>query len=116
MKKFHIRIVGGWCGNRMVMIRDYLADLLDENGYDVKLDQQSIWENNAPPFFADMVLQLFAAFSADELGGPMLSIRPFLKDLEDPETLVKIFEMLEEHYPVITDLPVGKNPFAVLAE
>ena len=80
MDKFHIRLIGGWCGNRMVMVRDHLSDILTERGYEVKIDQQSIWENYAPPQHVDLVLQLMSAFSETELDPPSLSVRPFLKD------------------------------------
>jgi hypothetical protein len=116
MKKFHIRIVGGWCGNRMVMIRDNLAELLAERGYDVKLDQQSIWENSSPPLHVDMVLQLISAFSPEELNCPSLNIRPFLKDLNYQETLENIFEAVEEHYPAVFDQTSQQNPVSALAE
>jgi len=115
MGKFHIRIVGGWCGNRMFMVKDHLSDLLTIRGYDVKIDQQSIWENYAPPNHADIVLQLIPAFSPDELNCPCLNIRPFLKDLSHQETLESIFKTLEEHYPSATNQPTGVNPFAFQA-
>jgi len=115
MKKFHIRIIGGWCGNRMVMVRDHLATLLEESGYTTKIDQQSIWENYAPPDRADMVLQLIPAFSIEELNCPSINIRPFSKDIHHQETLEAIFKALEEHYPSATNQPAGVNPFAVQA-
>jgi hypothetical protein len=115
MGKYHIRIVGGWCGNRMVIVRDHLAKLLDESGYITKIDQQSIWENYAPPDHADMVLQLIPAFNSEELNSPSLNIRPFLKDIHHIETLEAIFKALGEHYPAATNQPAGVNPFAVQA-
>lgn len=116
MKKFHIRIVGGWCGNRMVMIRDNLSELLADRGYQVKLDQQSIWENSAPPLHVDMVLQLISAFGLDELNCPSLNIRPFLKDLDHQETLDNIFKAVEEHYPISSEDTPPKKPVPALAE
>lgn len=99
MKKFRIRIVGGWCGNRMVMIRDHLAQLLLDRGYQVKIDQQSIWENSAPPQYVDLVLQLFSAFSEDELPCPNVNIRPFAQDIDHRETMANILNALEALYP-----------------
>lgn len=116
MKKFHIRIVGGWCGNRMVMIRDNLTELLADRGYQIKLDQQSIWENSAPPLHVDMVLQLISAFSPDELNCPSLNIRPFLKDLDHHETLANIFRAVEEHYPMSSEHTSPKKTVPVLSE
>ena len=99
MGKFHIRLVGGWCGNRMVMVRDNLDNLLTLRGYEVKIDQQSIWENYAPPQHADLVLQLMPAFSPDELETPSLLVRSFLKDLDHPETLNEVYQAVADLYP-----------------
>ena len=99
MGKFHIRLVGGWCGNRMVMVRDNLTQLLEEKGYEVKIDQQSIWENYAPPQYADLILQLIPAFSPEELKTPSLLVRPFLKDLNHGETLEQVLEIVVKIYP-----------------
>ncbi len=100
MQKFHIRLVGGWCGNRMVMVRDNLNQLLTEQGYEVKIDQQSIWENYALPQHADLILQLMPAFSPEELDPPSLFVRPFLKDLDHPETIAQILKAVSTHYPL----------------
>ncbi|MFO7943872.1 MAG: hypothetical protein R6U51_06195 [Anaerolineales bacterium] len=114
MSTYHIRIVGGWCGNRMVMVQDHLSQLLKQHGYQVSIDQQSIWENYAPPQRADLVLQMIPAFQPEDLVCPSLAVRPFIRDLDDQKTLQKIFSLLEEHYPQVTDLPAGSNPFADL--
>jgi hypothetical protein len=106
MKKIHIRLVGGWCGNRMVMVRDNLFQLLTEKGYEVKIDQQSIWENYAPPQHADLVLQLMPAFSPEELQTHSLLVRPFIKDLDHGETLEQVFEAVSKYYPQINNQAV----------
>ena len=98
MGKFHIRLVGGWCGNRMVMVRDHLDHHLTERGYDIKIDQQSIWDNYAPPQHVDLVLQLMPAFSEEELEPASLHVRPFLKDLDHPETLELVVEAVSRLY------------------
>jgi hypothetical protein len=100
MTKFHIRIINGWCGNRMVIVRDYLADLLTQRNFDVKIDNQSIWENSSAPEHVDLVFQLIQAFSPDELSCPSLPIRPLLKDLNHQETIEQVLKIVEEHYPV----------------
>lgn len=97
--KFQIRIVNGWCGNRMVIVRDHLARLLEARGYHVKLDNQSIWENSSPPERVDLVFQLIPAFQPDELSCPSISIRPLLKDLDHPETLDRVFDIVASTYP-----------------
>jgi len=100
MIKFHIRIINGWCGNRMIIVRDHLANLLAQRNFDVKIDNQSIWENNSAPEHVDLVFQLIPAFSPDELSCPSLPIRPLLRDLDHQETLEQIFRIVEENYPV----------------
>ncbi len=115
MAKFHIRIVGGWCGNRMAMICDHLSELMSDRGYVVKLSQQSIWENSAPPVNADLVLQLIPAFSQEELNCPMVHVRHFVKDLDHPETIAKILSAMEEYYPTASSLLAGNNPQSAAA-
>ncbi len=83
----------------MVMVRDHLSTLLTERGYAIKIDQQSIWENYAPPQHVDLVLQLMPAFSDDELEPPSLLVRPFLKDLDHPETLNQVYEAVANLNP-----------------
>lgn len=103
MGKFHIRLVGGWCGNRMAMVREHLSQLLTEKGYQVKIDEQSIWENYAPPQHVDLVLQLMPAFSSEELDPPSLLVRPLVKDLTHPETLDRILEAVARYYQGVID-------------
>ncbi|MBI9043280.1 MAG: hypothetical protein JEZ06_02270 [Anaerolineaceae bacterium] len=112
MAKYHIRIVGGWCGNRMVMIKDNLTELLTKAGYDLKVTHQSIWETYTLPPSANMILQLVVAFDDSEVSQPLLNIRPFIRDLDHQPTLKLIFDSLEEHYPEITGLPAGENLFS----
>ncbi len=98
MGKFHIRLVGGWCGNRMTMVREHLTQLLAEKGYQVKIDEQSIWESYAPPQHVDLVLQLMPAFSPEELTPPSLLVRSFVRDFDHPETLERVLEAVAEYY------------------
>jgi len=87
----------------MYIVQEHLSKLLAEQGYDVKIDQQSIWENYAPPQHVDLVLQLMPAFTEEELEPPSLLVRPFLKTLDDPKTLDLVFEAVALHYPSIPD-------------
>lgn len=98
MAKFHIRLVGGWCGNRMAMVREHLSQLLTEQGYRVKIDEQSIWENYAPPQHVDLVLQLMPAFSSEELDPPSLLVRPFVKNIDHRDSLNQVFEAVARYY------------------
>jgi hypothetical protein len=83
----------------MVMVRENLSQLLSAQGYEIKIDEQSIWENYAPPQHADLVLQLMPAFSEDELEPPSLLVRKFVKDIDHQETLDRVFQAVELHYP-----------------
>jgi hypothetical protein len=83
----------------MVIVRDHLAALLESMGYQVRIDNQSIWENSAPPQHADLVFQLIPAFSPDEMPCPSISIRTLLRDLNDPETIGRVLAIVREVYP-----------------
>jgi hypothetical protein len=102
MDKFHIRIINGWCGNQMVIIRDHLVKFLADRNYIVKIDNQSIWENSSPPNHVDLVFQLLPAFNSEELSCPSLPIRKLLKDFDHQETLENVLRIVEENYPVST--------------
>jgi hypothetical protein len=93
----------------MVIVRDHLANLLEELGYNVKIDNQSIWENSSPPDHVDLVFQLIPAFKPEELSCPSIHIRPLLKDLNDPETLENVFRIVKEYYPTPTLTPVSQS-------
>lgn len=98
MKKYHIRIVGGWCGNRMAMIEEYLEELLSTRGYHVRIDHQSIWESRAVCPTADLMLQLVPAFTEEEVHCPLLSIRAMSRDLEHEETVSSILAAVADGY------------------
>lgn len=113
MAAYHIRIIGGWCGNRMVIVREYLSELLSDCGYQIKISHQSIWENPAVPSNADLLLQLIPAFKEEEAGCPIVNIKAFIRDLDHLETLKAIIDTLEIDYPHKTGLPAGQRPQAI---
>jgi hypothetical protein len=115
MAPYHIRIIGGWCGNRMVMIRDHLSEILTECGYQVKVTTQSVWETYALPPSASLILQLIPAFNESDTGCPIVNIKPYLRDLDHQGTLSEIISTLEDDYPQKTGLAAGKNPLKVIA-
>ena len=109
MQKLHIRIVGGWCGNRMIIIRDYLEQLIMARGYQIKIDYQSVWESSAVCPTADLMLQLIPAFKQEDVHCPLLNVRPFLRDLDHEETIAIIFDNLEKYYPLVENDSVTLN-------
>jgi hypothetical protein len=110
MAMYHIRIIGGWCGNRMVMIRDFLSEMLADCGYQVKVTHQSVWETYALPPSANLILQLIPAFKPEDTPCPIVNIKPFIRDLDHLETISAIIDVLEIDYPQKTGLPAGHRP------
>jgi hypothetical protein len=100
MPTFKVCVVGGWCGNRMVMLAEYLAEWLQQAGYDCRVVQHSVWNNVSAPPPAQLVLQLLPAYTEAEAGCPVINIRPLLRDLSDPATLERVRQHLQAHYPV----------------
>jgi len=107
---YHIRIIGGWCGNRMAMIQEYLSEILTDCGYQVKVTHQSVWETYSLPPSANLLLQLVPAFKPEDTSCPIVNIKPFIRDLDHLPTLLAIIESLEIDYPQKTGLPVGRRP------
>jgi hypothetical protein len=99
MAIFKVCVVGGWCGNRMVMVAEYLAEWLTQGGYDCRVVQHSVWNNVSAPPPTQLVLQLLPAYTEAEAGCPVINIRPLLRDLSDPATLERIRQHLQAHYP-----------------
>ena len=82
----------------MVIVRDHLHDLLEAKGYSVKIDNQSIWENSSAPDHVDLIFQLIPAFKEEELNCPSIHIRPLSTNLNHPETLEKVYQIVAETY------------------
>ena len=100
MKRFHVRVIGGNCGSKMIVVADHIQEVLARSGYDCKVTTQSIWETMSMPPAVDLILQLLPAFSEDEGECPILYIKPLLADLDDPETMGMIFKTIEARYEV----------------
>jgi hypothetical protein len=102
---YKIIVVGGWCGNRMIIVAEHLANRLEIAGYSCRLKHHSVWENPAPPVGGDLVLQLLPAFTEAETGCPVINIKPMLVDLDHSQTLTRILERVRLDYPLQASLP-----------
>ena len=108
MKPYRICVVGGWCGNRMVMVAEHLEELLQEQGYPSRVTTHSVWDGLSTPPSADLVLQLLPAFTDADTGCPVITIRPMIADYDHAETLAKIFARVRLDYPaVVAPQPVS---------
>jgi hypothetical protein len=101
MTVFKVCVVGGWCGNRMVMVAEFLSEWLQQSGYACRVFHHSIWNNMSAPPPAHLVLQLLPAYTEAEAGCPVINIRPLLRDLTDPATLERVRQHLQTHYMVV---------------
>jgi len=110
MARYHVRVVGGWCGNRIVMVADYLAELFAEKGYDCQVTHQSIWETYSLPPSVDLILQLMPAFTEGEASCPVINIKLLIHDLDHPPTINKILDFLQRQFtaPPGRDLSEGE--------
>ncbi|HTX79062.1 MAG TPA: hypothetical protein VMC62_05315, partial [Longilinea sp.] len=103
MSMYTVCVVGGWCGNRMVIVADHLAEVFDRAGYPCKVSHFSVWENLSSAPRGDLILQLLPAYTAEETGCPVINIKPLLLDLDHAPTIEKILDHLRDHYPVTSD-------------
>ncbi len=100
MSKYRVCVIGGWCGNRLIMVAEHLDELLQKAGYTCQVKSHSIWENYNQPPTSNLVLQLLPAFTEAETGCPVINIRPFLVDLDHPQTMEKIFTQIKGDFSV----------------
>lgn len=106
MQKFHVCVLGGSCGNRMVMIAEHLDELFKQHSYDCRVTSISVWECFSFPPSADLLLQLLPAYKAGEVDCPTINIRKLIQDIDDHDTLELIFNELEKHVRGISQVPV----------
>ena len=99
MTEYKVCVVGGWCGNRMVMVAEHLGEILSRAGMPARVFTHSVWDNFSHPPASDLVLQLLPAFKESELPTPLLTIRPLLADIDHPETIQKILGQVRAGYP-----------------
>jgi hypothetical protein len=94
MSKYHVCVIGGWCGNRLVMVAEHLDELFQKAGFPCQVKSHSVWENFNQPPASNLILQLLPAFTEAETGCPIINIRSFLIDIDHPQTLEKIFTQI----------------------
>ena len=99
MAKYRVCVIGGWCGNRMVMVAEHLQDVLKASGISCQVFTHSVWESYTRPPASDLVLQLLPAFTEKEIGVPVINIKPLLSDLDHPETIQKVLQHVQASYP-----------------
>ena len=100
MGTYRVWVIGGWCGNRMFMVAEHLAQKLADAGFPCSMRTFNAWENYTQPPAADLILQLLPAFSEAETGCPVLNIKPLLADLDDSNTMRRVLEQVRAAYPV----------------
>ena len=96
MSAYRVCVIGGWCGNRLVIVTDHIQELLEAAGYHCIVKSHSVWENYSQPPVSNLILQLLPAFTEAETGCPVINIRPMLLDLDHPKTLSAIFTRIEQ--------------------
>ena len=99
MKTYKVCVIGGWCGNRMFIVADYIAQKLSDAGYPCSIRTFNAWENYTQPPVADLVLQLLPAFTEAETHCPVINIKPFLVDLNHSQTLDRVMQQVQADYP-----------------
>jgi len=102
MAKYRICVIGGWCGNRLVMVAEHIAELLEKKGLDCQVKSHSVWENYNQPPVSNLILQLLPAFTEAEVGCPVINVRPFLIDIDHPQTIEKILTQIQADFALTT--------------
>jgi hypothetical protein len=100
MTEYRVCVIGGWCGNRMIMVAEHLDAVLANAGLPARVTAHSVWDNYTHPPAADLILQLLPAFTQAETGCPVLTIKPMIVDLDHQETIERILNQVRTGYPV----------------
>ncbi len=108
MIAYKICVVGGHCGVRMMVVAQHVDELLQKAGYACQVTHQSLWDHPTPPYSANLILELLPAYTEAEAGCPVVNIKPLLRDLDDPQTVEKIFERVRQTHPLAVSQPVSK--------
>jgi hypothetical protein len=83
----------------MVKVAEHMKELLDEKGYPCNVVTHSATTNTGVPFMTNLVLQLLPAFTPEEAGCPVISVKPLILDLDHPATIEKILNQVQADYP-----------------
>jgi len=110
--RYRVCVVGGWCGNRMIMVADHLRERLSQAGYACTVTTHSVWENYSSPPEGDLILHLVPAYSQAETKSPLINIRPLLADLDHPATMQKILDQVQANSRPVAATPPQKAPIA----
>jgi len=96
---YHVCVIGGWCGNRMLMVAERFTQLFQQSGLACKVSHHSVWDNYSAPPAANLILQLLPAFTESEAGCPVINIKPLLADLDHAETLERVLQQVRADLP-----------------
>lgn len=100
MTSYRICLVSGWCGNLRLIVAEHLEATFRQAGYQYRMSQQSVWDNPAPPQGYNLVLQLMPAFTEAEVGCPVITVKPLLKDHGHGPTMSRVMAHLAATCPV----------------
>jgi hypothetical protein len=98
MHNYKVCVIGGWCGNRMIIVAEHLEELFDRAGFPCRVTTHSVWENYNQPPKANLILQLLPAFTESETNCPVITIKPLLIDLDHYATIEKILKQVQADY------------------
>lgn len=98
MSKYRISVIGGWCGNRLIMVAEHIDQVLQDSGFSCQVKHHSVWENYTQPPSSDLVLQLLPAYTEEETNCPVINIKPLLADLDHPLTIDNILNHMQANY------------------
>jgi hypothetical protein len=95
MSKFKVCVVGGHCGNRVMIVAEQLTELFEKKGIDCQvITHLAAGEYGFPPR-SNLILQLLPAFTKEEAGVPVINIKPLIGDPAHPPTIEKILKQVQ---------------------
>jgi hypothetical protein len=98
MSKFKVCVVGGHCSNRIMIVAEQLTEFFEKQGIDCQVITHGVaYEGSFAPR-SNLILQLLPAFTEEEVGVPVINIKPLIGDPAHPATIEKILKQVQAYY------------------
>jgi len=98
MSKFKVCVVGGHCSNRIMIVAEQLTEFFEKQGIDCQVITHGVAYQGSYVPRSNLILQLLPAFTEEEVGVPVINIKPLIGDPAHPATIEKILKQVQAYY------------------
>jgi hypothetical protein len=95
---FKVCVVGGHCSNRIMIVAEQLTQFFEQQGIDCQVITHGVAYQGSFAPRSNLILQLLPAFTEEEVGVPVINIKPLIGDPAHPATIEKILKYVQAYY------------------